>query len=246
MKYKDYYDDQYIEMISGKLSRAHTHFKSEIFASHLRGKLDNLSLFERFDLVVYALEKSMPDNYSDNIKQLFNLLEGELQTEAGMFSEGWWYWPIGRYVEKNGVLDFETSMSFIKELTKRFTGEYAVRPLIERYPKQAMPLLIDWSKDENFHVRRLASEGIRIRLPWSKKLYTVLDEFESCVVVLDNLKNDSSKFVQKSVGNNLNDLFKEAPEKAQFIIDNWQRDNPTKITRWIISHGTRSQKKEKQ
>jgi len=246
MKYKDYYDDRYVAMISNKLARAHNQFNSEIFAGRLRGKLDNLPLFERFDVIVHALEKSMPDDYTDNIMHLFNLLEGELQTESGMFREGWWYWPIGRYVEKNGILDFMTSMSFIKELTKRFTGEYAVRPLIEHDPKQAMPLLIEWSRDENVHVRRLASEGIRIRLPWSKKLYAAIDEFESFVVILDNLKNDFSKFVQKSVGNNLNDLFKEAPEKAQFIIDNWDKDNPTPITRWIISHGTRSFKKKSQ
>lgn len=244
MKHKDYYDDKYIALISDKLARAHHQFKGEVFARHLRGKLEGLPLFERFDLIVHALEQSMPDDYTDNIKQLHHLLEGELQTQSGMFTEGWWYWPIGRYVEKNGVLDFEASMGFIKELTKRFTGEYAVRPLIAQYPKRAMSLLIQWSKDENVHVRRLASEGIRIRLPWSKKLYTALDEFESFVVILDNLKNDSSKFVQKSVGNNLNDLFKEAPEKASFIIDNWQRDNPTQTTRWIIAHGTRSFNKE--
>jgi len=195
MKHKDHYDDQYIDMISAKLARAHPHFQREVFISHLRGRLENLSLFDRFDLIVHALEKSMPDSYCENIRQLFNLLEGELKTDVGMFSEGWWYWPVGRYVEKNGVLDFEASMLFIQELTKRFTGEYAVRPLIEKYPKQAMPMLIAWSKDENVHVRRLASEGIRIRLPWSKKLHTALDEFDSFVMILSNLKNDPSKFV---------------------------------------------------
>ncbi|MCL1852179.1 MAG: DNA alkylation repair protein [Peptococcaceae bacterium] len=246
MKYKDYYDDQYVDMISRKLTQAHSQFESEIFVSRLQGKLEGLSLFERFDLVVDALERSLPNHYADNIVRLFHLLEEELPTDSGMFREGWWYWPIGRYVEKNGVLDFEVSMSFIKELTKRFTGEYAVRPLLEQYPQQAMSQLIEWSQDENVHVRRLASEGVRIRLPWSKKLYTALDEFDSYVRILDNLKDDPAKFVQKSVGNNLNDLYKEAPEKARFIIDAWQRGGLTKATRWIIAHGTRSLKQEKE
>ena len=71
--------------------------------------------------------------------------------------------------------------------------------------------MVKWSKDKNVHVRRLASEGVRISLPWSKKLYVVLSEFEDYKIILTNLKNDKSKFVQKSVGNNLNDLYKKFP-----------------------------------
>jgi len=41
----------------------------------------------------------------------------------------------------------------------------------------------------------------------------------------------------------LNDLFKEAPEKAQLIINNWEEDNPSQATRWIIAHGTRNLKR---
>ncbi|MFT0169554.1 hypothetical protein ACLKMY_11080 [Paraburkholderia mimosarum] len=69
-------------------------------------------------------------------------------------------------------------MSFLKELTKRFTGEYGIRPLLKEHPKEVTDELILWTSDENFHVRRLASEGVRIRLPWSQKLFVALDEFE--------------------------------------------------------------------
>jgi 3-methyladenine DNA glycosylase AlkC len=62
------------------------------------------------------------------------------------------------------------SLNFIKELTKRFTGEYAIRPLLATKPKETIKTTVKWSKDENVHVRRLASEGVRISLPWSKKI----------------------------------------------------------------------------
>jgi 3-methyladenine DNA glycosylase AlkC len=42
----------------------------------------------------------------------------------------------------------------------------------------------------------------------------------------------------------LNDLFKEAPNLASEIIDEWNADNPTKETLWIINHGTRSLRKK--
>ena len=61
--------------------------------------------------------------------------------------------------------------------------------------------------------------------------------------ILTNLKSDPEKFVQKSVGNNLNDLMKENPAKAMEIISEWQKSNPSKETLWIIKHGLRSQRK---
>ena len=107
-----------------------------------------------------------------------------------------------------------------------------------------MDTLILWSKDSNVHIRRLASEGVRISLPWSQKLFVALDEFEKYTIILTNLKDDKEKFVQKSVGNNLNDLYKEAPQKAQTLIAQWRKSEVSKACAWIIKHGERNQNKE--
>jgi 3-methyladenine DNA glycosylase AlkC len=105
-----------------------------------------------------------------------------------------------------------------------------------------MDELIIWTSDENVHVRRVASEGVRIRLPWSQKLFVALDECERYTTILTNLKDDPEKYVQKSVGNNLNDLFKDAPEKAKYIIAEWEKTAGSKAQKWIIKHGMRNQK----
>ena len=105
-----------------------------------------------------------------------------------------------------------------------------------------MDELIEWTTDKNVHVRRLASEGVRIRLPWSQKLFVALDEFERYTTILTRLKDDQEKFIQKSVGNNLNDLYKYAPEKADFIISEWEKTGRSKAQDWIIKHGRRNQK----
>jgi 3-methyladenine DNA glycosylase AlkC len=39
-------------------------------------------------------------------------------------------------------------------------------------------------------------------------------------------------------------LYKGYPEKANEIIKEWNNDNPTKETMWIINHGLRSTKKK--
>ena len=82
-----------------------------------------------------------------------------------------------------------------------------------------------WSQDSNQRVRRLASECIRIRLPWSKKLYVALEYFDIYYELLTCLKDDTDKTIQKSVANNLNDLYKEDQEKFEFIVSSWQNEN---------------------
>lgn len=244
MKHKDYYNDRYVSELSRKIFSVMPSFDKKAFCYELIGQLDDKELFARFDSIVDAMQKSMNNDYSKNIHAFFDMLGPELDQAEGMFNFGWWLWPIGRYVERYGNKNRTLSLSFLKELTKRFTGEYAIRPLLKEHPKEVMDELITWTHDENVHVRRLASEGVRIRLPWSQKLLVALDEFERYTVILTNLKDDIEKFVQKSVGNNLNDLYKEAPEKAEIIIRQWKKTAGSKAQEWIIKHGMRNQKQK--
>lgn len=244
MKHKDHYNDGYVKDLCEKLFSVMPDFDSNTFSSDLIGNLDDKEMFARLDCIVDAMKKSMNSDYSTNIQVFFDLLGPELAQPEGMFNYGWWLWPIGRYVERYGNENLNLSLSFLKELTKRFTGEFAIRPLLRDHPIEVLDELINWSKDENVHVRRLASEGVRIRLPWSQKLMVAVDEFERYTTILTNLKDDREKFVQKSVGNNLNDLFKDAPEKAEFIIAQWRKTGQSKAQEWIIKHGMRNQKQE--
>ena len=242
MKYKDYYNVDYVLDFSDKLYCVMPAFDKEGFSHALAGRLDDKELFARLDCMADALQKNMPGNYAQKIEAFLNMLGPELAQPEGMFQLGWWLWPVGRYVERYGNEDWRLSLSFLKELTKRFTGEFAIRPLLRAHPGEVMDELIKWTADENVHVRRLASEGVRIRLPWSQKLLTALEEFERYTMLLTNLKDDPERFVQKSVGNNLNDLYKEAPQKADFLIAQWEKSGQSKAQQWIIKHGRRNQK----
>lgn len=245
MKHKDHYNDAYIVDLSRKISVVDSHFDTQKFCDSLIGKLDDKELFARLDCIVDAMSETMGSDYAKNIHTFTQLLGEELQQTEGMFSFGWWLWSIGRYVERYGDEDWRLSLGFIKELTKRFTGEYAIRPLLKSHPKEVMDELVIWSLDSNVHIRRLASEGIRIHLPWSKSLLVALDEFDKTTRILTNLKDDTQKFVQKSVGNNLNDLYKQSPQKADALIAQWQQTTPSKACEWIIKYGMRNQNKGK-
>lgn len=243
-KFKDYYDAACATLLADKIASIWPQFNTAKFLTNLVSELPDKEFLARQDAFVDAFERVLPSDLKQTTAIFNRILGPELDTTAGMFTYGWWLWPVGRYVERHGTQDFQTSMAFIYELTKRFTGEFAIRPLIARYPKPALKMILQWSTDQNVHVRRLASECLRIRLPWAKKSLVAIQEFDLYKSVLGNLKNAPEKFVQKSVGNNLNDLMKEAPAKAREIIADWQDRNPGKATQWIIWHGLRSERKK--
>jgi 3-methyladenine DNA glycosylase AlkC len=75
----------------------------------------------------------------------------------------------------------------------------------------ARSVLRDFAEDENEHVRRLASEGSRPRLPWSFRLSAFAADPSLAFPILDRLKADPSLYVRKSVANHLNDISKDHP-----------------------------------
>lgn len=243
-KFKDYYDTQCARLFADKLSTQLTDFPKADFVAWISKQISELEFFQRQDLFVDAFVKFLGDDYLSNLQVFRQVLGEELQTDTGMFTHGWWLWPVGRYVERFGATQPEKSLSasldFTGELTKRFTGEFAIRPILSAYPVKVMEQMEKWSLVENVHQRRLASEGVRISLPWSKKLLVAIEQFDSYRTILGNLRHAPEKFVQKSVGNNLNDLMKLYPEKAEAIIADWQAGESSKAMQWIIKHGRRS------
>ena len=156
-----------------------------------------------------------------------------------MFTNFYWIMPIAKFVEKYGLDHFQLSMTAIAEITKRNTGEYTIRPFIDAYPKEALSIMKIWSKDSNKHLRRLASEGGRPRLPWASKLDRYIKNPKPLLPILNQLKDDKSKYVQKSVANCLNDILKDNPEIGKGLIEKWQ-SSATNERQWIIRHALRN------
>jgi len=243
-KFKDYYDEECANLLSGKICEVTDRFKSDDFIEYITQNIEGKEFSERQEIFANAFEMFIDGTFEEKIDIFFKILGPELNRSTGMFTEGWWLWPVGKYIEIYGYRNSGLSLDFIYELTKRFTGEFAMRPLISANPKETLIRVLEWSKDSNVHVRRLASECLRIRLPWAKKSLSSVNEFELYKQILTNLKDDKEKFVQKSVGNNLNDLMKEKPALANLVISEWESNLPGKETLWIIKHGKRSMNKK--
>lgn len=239
-KLKDYYDIEYLETLAALITKQTEHFDKKNFFELTKDAVGELEFNQRQELIARGLYRSIDLDYENTILIFYQILGPELTGNSGAFSRGWRLWPIGKYVELYGEDYFEVSVNFSKELTKRFTSEYCMRPLIRRCPEASLKILSGWSKDVNERVRRLSSECLRIRLPWAKKLYTALEYFDQYFEILTNLKDDKDKYIKKSVANNLNDLYKENQEKFYKILEEWRKGPVTKECEWVMKHGSRS------
>lgn len=242
MLLKDNYSAEYAQRLAARIAEACPELDREGFAACASAGLEGRRYSERLDAFVRAFELYLPP-YAETLGIFGRILGPELSSFAVMYSEGAWLAPVGRYVETlcAGEPDsYEQSVSFIRELTRRYTGEFAMRPLIAAFPERTMAVLLGWSLDKSAYVRRCASECMRVSLPWAKHLTAAVEHFDAYSAVLDNLRRDEDPYVRRSVGNNLNDLYKYDAQKAQSIVDRWQAEGPAKETREIILRGTRT------
>jgi len=95
-----------------------------------------------------------------------------------------------------------------------------------------------WAVDENVHVRRLASEGCRPRLPWSFNIAEIMANPELTRPILEKLKADSELYVKKSVANHLNDFSRTHTDWMLDLVNSWDKKN--EHTAWIIKHASRT------
>jgi 3-methyladenine DNA glycosylase AlkC len=149
------------------------------------------------------------------------------------------YLPHLLFVAQHGLEHFDISMRAQYELTKRFSAESSIRPFIAKYPDRTFRVLHGWTADTNAHVRRLVSEGTRLRLPWAQCVPWLDAHPERVIQLLEALKDDPTTLVRRSVANNLNDLGKVRPDLLIRTCASWLADaSPER--RALVEHALRS------
>ena len=239
-KLKLWFDKDLAILLADKISHIEPSFKSQSFIQAIAKKVEDLELKDRVELIADDLFKHLDNNYEKGVGVLLQILGPENEEETGMFKKYYWVMPIAKYVEKYGIDHFELSMQAIEEITKRNTGEYTIRPFLEKETKETLKIMKAWSKHPNKHVRRLASEGVRPRLPWAQKLTVFIKDPTPILPILNQLKDDPSKYVQKSVANCINDILKDNLEIGQGLIEKWNAPTIGKERKWIIKHALRN------
>ncbi len=226
------------ELLAEKILAVYPAFNSLDFVQEVENKVAGRTYTQRVAILAELLKKYLPNDYEESLSILLAILGEENPNQTGMFTHYYWMLPIGKFVQEYGAEHFDSSIKAIEEITKRNTGEYAIRPYIRRYPAETLNVMEQWAKSPNFHLRRLASEGLRPKLPWASKLDTFIQNPMPVFRILEMLKEDEIMFVKKSVANHLTDWIKVNREAVMPLIERW-KTSENKHTQWIVKRATR-------
>lgn len=238
---KNFFSPSLVRRLAADVARVHPEFPERSFVRRAGTGLEALELLDRGKHVAAALGACLPQAYPDAIAILLRSLgpEGPGDELVGTGMAPFFYLPHVLFVAERGLDDFDLSMEAQYELTKRFSAEFSIRFYVARDPERAFAFLRRWANDENPHVRRLVSEGTRLRLPWAARVPWLNANPERVIELLEELKDDSSTLVRRSVANNLNDLGKVRPDLAERTCARWlERASPAR--RALVEHALRS------
>ena len=244
---KNMYNERFFDRFTKDLKRVVNDFDACGFVSKIMdNEWENRELKQRNEHVATVLRDFLPADYKKAVAKILELLDAVKDTlpdfsviNDTQFSLSLEYgWILDNFVEKYGLDDYETSVRAIEKLTQFTSCEFAVRPFILNYPNEMMSQMLAWSKHAHWGVRRLASEGCRPRLPWAMALPNLKKNPAPIIPILENLKNDPSRFVRLSVANNLNDIAKDNPATVIELAKKWQGESQE--IDWILKHGCRT------
>jgi len=243
---KKFFSPALVGSLARDLVRAEPSFPADAFIAQATKGLDRLELIARGKHIAAALVTHLPADYEAAVDVLIRSLGPEYATEelVGAGMAPFFYLPHTLFVAEHGLDHFDLSMRAQYELTKRFSAEGSIRPYIARNPERVFKFLRRWAKDRNAHVRRLVSEGTRLRLPWAMRVAWLDENPERVLELLELLKDDPAALVRRSVANNLNDMGKVHPDLLARTAAAWL-EGASAERRALIEHALRSAVKRK-
>ena len=229
---KAMYNKEFLRGLGTKLHTVYSLLDTEDFiTAAMREPWEELELKARMRRITETLGACLPSRYEDALDILYAIDDQCV---------GFPYLIFPDFVEVYGGEEehWELSMAALERFTPKSSAEFAVRPFLLRDPQRMMAQMLVWAQHPNEHVRRLASEGSRPRLPWGMALPVFKRDPSPLLPLLELLKADPSLYVRKSVANNLNDIAKDHPDIVIETARRWKGTNAD--TDWIVRHACRS------
>lgn len=235
--FKNLYNKKFYDNFLRILTMVKPDLDTELFYKHLWGEdWEKRELKERMRQTTVALYKVLGDDYQKNVSLIITLIA--VLRSNGYPNGGLEFIFLPDFLELYGIEDLETSILAIEEVTTFISCEFAVRPFIVKYGQEMIDQMFKWAHHEDLWVRRLATEGCRPRLPWAIALPDLKKDPNPIKPILDQLKNDDSLDVRRSVANNINDISKDNPEWVIELIGDWLGRNSD--LDWVCKHGART------
>lgn len=225
--------------LSRNLAMGQATFDARGFESAAADGLETLELKARVAHVARAMTRYLPEDFPTALAGICRSIEGWDRGPQSDSLRGFASWPVFVYVAEQGTEHPQISLDALRDLTHLFTAEFAVRPFVLANQGLAMRAVDQWTSHPSDQVRRLASEGIRPRLPWAGRLPVFQKNPTPVLRILDKLKDDESEYVRRSVGNCLADLAVDNADQVVETCNTWMK-GASPQRRWIIKRGTRN------
>lgn len=230
--FKNLFNPTLFRSLADKIKTAWPPLDADGFVRELSLDIDALELKERITRMAVVSRTYLPREYREAVEVLRKTASGLGTDKTGLFTL---FMP--EFVARYGIDDVAYSLDALKFFTRFGSSEFAVRPFLLRHFEPTIAAMKEWSRDANEHVRRLASEGSRPRLPWGERLPMVIRDPALTLPILERLKSDESEYVRKSVANHLNDISKDHPDWMLDLVEKWDRSQPG--IAWIVKHACR-------
>lgn len=227
---KDILGPQALVVIADAGAASSPSFDRAAFLKAASAGLDGLSIMERVRHIADALGRALPVDYPAALDIVLQM--------APHLTHGFQAVAVTEYVARYGLDDFERSLKALTALTRFGTAEFAIRPFLARDAARTLTRMLQWTGSDDAHVRRLASEGCRPRLPWAARIPALKTDPTLGAPIIEALKADPSIYVRKSVANHLNDIAKERPDWVLTLLEGWAADDPGTV--WIVRHALRT------
>lgn len=225
--FKNYFNHELVGKTADIFDRAFKGFDRQRFTELATFGLEELELKERATQIMLALDTTLPASFDELEHVVLSSLHesedpsGEGLTFDGTGLMGFAAWPVTDLVTHRGIHHPEKALPLLKEVTKRFTAEFAIRPFLVEHRDYTLSVLNGWVDDQSRHVRRLVSEGTRPRLPWGLRLNEFVADPAPILPLLKALRDDEEDYVRRSVANSLNDIAKDHPDMVAEIAHDW-------------------------
>lgn len=235
------FNKETVERLASEYSAALPHFDAERFTREALSGFSERELMARMEWLADCIEAQLSIDFNVMSEELEAAMPAALSKEKTDDDFGQFIHAIpGILAARHGLYEHRVrAMQLIYEATKRFSMEFYIRPFLVRWPDETLNDLHKWAEDENYHVRRLVSEGTRPKLPWAKAVGLAPDQ---TLPLLDKLHGDPTRYVTRSVANHLNDLSKSVPDQVIERLDLWQsgKDQDAKELDWMTRHALRT------
>ncbi len=243
--FKNVFNSSMVRGMAGHFKQHWSAFDDKRFIRTAIKNLQALELKARSQQITQAMVQYLPTDYphaGEIMLASLHPVDGGDIADLGVEKEGiggWAMMPMTHYVALQGQDDFMLSMNLLKAMTQRFSAEFDIRFFLLAAQDETMAVLHTWASDENYHVRRLVSEGTRPRLPWAMCLPPFVENPVPVIALLEKLKDDPEEYVRRSVANNLNDISKDHPDVVADIAARWMK-NASKNRMRLVRHACRS------